>query len=199
MKKKIKKAIVFILLFVLYFYRTLCLSKGLISINFIILFDIFLLYIAYIVVKRSIYLDQKTKTYNVLKFKKDLKKRGKKNKKFMLCFIDITCFKKINDQFGHDVGDNVLFYISNNIKDISNSDIYRYGGDEFIVLIYKDFDENLKKINEINGFSINSSTKIYFSIGTSEYLVDSCNSEELLIIADKRMYHHKEEQHQNCI
>ena len=51
-------------------------------------------------------------------------------------FIDVDNFKRINDLYGHSVGDTVLSIISNVLrKKFSNSQISRIGGDEFIVII----------------------------------------------------------------
>ena len=50
---------------------------------------------------------------------------------------DIDYFKKINDSFGHDVGDRVLIKVSKELKkSVRKSDILsRWGGDEFLVLL----------------------------------------------------------------
>lgn len=54
---------------------------------------------------------------------------------FMVMMIDIDFFKKINDTYGHDVGDKVLIEFSQLIRtSIRKSDIFaRFGGEEFIV------------------------------------------------------------------
>ena len=86
--------------------------------------------------------------------------------------LDVDNFKQINDSFGHDVGDKVLLAISTSIKDtFTNTDAYRYGGDEFL-LIRKDsdtdlFENQLHRMRtqlEVPEFA-DSETKIYFSVG----------------------------------
>ena len=54
-----------------------------------------------------------------------------------LVFLDIDYFKKINDRYGHDAGDQVLIYIAQGMEGmVRNSDVVaRYAGDEFIVLL----------------------------------------------------------------
>lgn len=56
---------------------------------------------------------------------------------FIACIIDIDFFKKINDTYGHDVGDKVLKTFSNEVnKLIRNGDCFaRIGGEEFILII----------------------------------------------------------------
>jgi diguanylate cyclase (GGDEF)-like protein len=56
-----------------------------------------------------------------------------------LIFVDIDNFKDINDTLGHDYGDKLLIVISDKLKTIISPkyDIFRWGGDEFIILISK--------------------------------------------------------------
>ena len=56
---------------------------------------------------------------------------------FSLIILDIDNFKKINDTYGHDKGDEILKKVSNIIKrSIRNSDLaFRYGGEEFVILL----------------------------------------------------------------
>jgi len=51
--------------------------------------------------------------------------------------IDVDEFKQINDQFGHDVGDQVLKQVAESIRsNVGKGDAaFRYGGDEFLVLL----------------------------------------------------------------
>jgi diguanylate cyclase (GGDEF)-like protein len=64
-------------------------------------------------------------------------RRSGDNHPFAVLFIDLNGFKKINDQFGHDVGDQVLSEISKRLSaSLRDTDLAaRYGGDEFVVLL----------------------------------------------------------------
>ncbi|MGO2499451.1 MAG: diguanylate cyclase domain-containing protein, partial [Vibrio litoralis] len=59
------------------------------------------------------------------------------NASLVLCFIDLDEFKQMNDRLGHDCGDEMLKVVANRLKDAlrTTDAIYRYGGDEFIVLM----------------------------------------------------------------
>jgi len=130
----------------------------------------------------------------------DRKHRASSTKMSVL-FIDLDNFKSINDQWGHDVGDQVLIEAARNIKDaIRPSDLVgRVGGDEFIVLLrdIKD-EEDLKKyvsriLTKFNSpISISGQEYIMTcSIGVATYPNDGDTSRELIKNADDALYNVK--------
>lgn len=86
--------------------------------------------------------DYLTKTYNRRYFddysKKIIELARRNSQDISIIAVDIDRFKKINDTFGHSVGDEVLIAVSNILKtNIRQSDIAaRFGGEEFIILLY---------------------------------------------------------------
>lgn len=66
-------------------------------------------------------------------------------KEFALIFLDVNEFKRINDRYGHDVGDKLLIEVSKRLHKCQgeNDILARMGGDEFVLLIV---DVNSKKI-----------------------------------------------------
>lgn len=84
--------------------------------------------------------DEKTKVFNQRYFDsraaQELKRSDRYQRQFSLIIFDIDHFKKVNDTYGHQVGDEVLFQIAQAIKSSFRlSDlIARFGGEEFIVL-----------------------------------------------------------------
>lgn len=72
------------------------------------------------------------------------------NTTYGILMIDIDYFKMINDNYGHDVGDEAIRIVSNVIKkNIRKADIaIRYGGEEFLVLLYNCEKDNIIKIAE---------------------------------------------------
>lgn len=74
------------------------------------------------------------------------------NQKFAIAFLDIDHFKKINDTYGHDGGDEVLKAFANQLVLMTRSKdfVIRYGGEEFLILIYNiSFEEALKKLEDV--------------------------------------------------
>lgn len=83
----------------------------------------------------------------------ELKERRKEE--FFVSLIDVDEFKKINDMYGHDKGDEALCQVVEALKDVfsENSNIYRYGGDEFVILssntTKEEIADRFAKVNEL--------------------------------------------------
>ena len=54
--------------------------------------------------------------------------------RFVIAMVDVDHFKKCNDRYGHDVGDNVLQMVATHLGNVKRGAAYRYGGEEFCVL-----------------------------------------------------------------
>ena len=113
-----------------------------------------------------------------------------------LAFIDLDHFKSINDAFGHRRGDEILIEFSDRLKSmIRDSDqLFRYGGDEFILLMPFTLKEQsiiaLRRIHEcLNSmeFPGNPPVHVDFSIGISSYPEDCIDATQLFEIADQRL------------
>jgi len=85
-------------------------------------------------------LDLLTGLYNRKTFDDDLPKAFEEcrsaNKCLSLAMIDVDHFKRVNDRYGHAVGDRVLLYLSQLLKNIQseNTQIFRMGGEEFALI-----------------------------------------------------------------
>jgi len=123
-------------------------------------------------------------------------------------FIDLDGFKKINDQYGHAAGDQILKDVAKRLKTSLREEdtISRYGGDEFVILIEHEGEAGNTEILSqkiINALSQpfdydNHKLTIGCSIGISLYPQDGAIPEELLEKADAAMYQAKNsEQGQN--
>lgn len=111
--------------------------------------------------------------------------------------IDLDNFKKINDSLGHDVGDKVIKEVSDVIKRECDINCYvgRFGGDEFVVFLYKQ--QSYAEIEKVADNIINdirdkiNDYKVTASIGICFAEKDSTNN-ELFIKADKALYNSKD-------
>ncbi|XJS10315.1 GGDEF domain-containing protein [Aerococcaceae bacterium WGS1372] len=81
--------------------------------------------------------DGLTQLYNNNKFRTDIELLSKHGKQYTILIIDIDHFKKVNDTYGHLVGDDVIKKTSDILKKVSDNKylFYRFGGDEFVTII----------------------------------------------------------------
>ena len=78
------------------------------------------------------YLDELTGIPSRRALKENLMKLGNK---YVIAMIDIDFFKKFNDKYGHDVGDDVLKLVASNlVKVTGGGKAFRYGGEEFTII-----------------------------------------------------------------
>ncbi|MGB6329676.1 MAG: GGDEF domain-containing protein [Halarcobacter sp.] len=147
----------------------------------------------------SINRDHLTGVYNRRKMENDLGMFINQNNSSQLCaiFIDVDRFKGVNDNFGHDTGDRVLIYLGEKLKDharLLNGEVYRYGGEEFIILSFISKGEIISKLNnlrlDIKSQRIYHSKRdisVTVSMGVSFY--KECSSkEEMIKRADDGLY-----------
>ncbi|MCR4821971.1 MAG: GGDEF domain-containing protein [Treponema sp.] len=144
------------------------------------------------------HLDELTDCYNRRAYNKDILTFIDENKPFAYLSLDLNALKSTNDSLGHEAGDELILAavkcMSQAFSDIG--EIYRIGGDEFVVLIYADeetlkdhcrnFDENLKNWK---GKLVKNVSVSYDYVLSSE--VTGKSIEEIANLADRRMYSKK--------
>jgi diguanylate cyclase (GGDEF)-like protein len=118
--------------------------------------------------------------------------------------IDVDFFKKFNDQFGHQSGDNILKLIADTLKKLSRpfDHVGRYGGEEFIVVLnHTDLSQALayaerirKEIEQLGRILSNRfpGLSLTVSAGVSGYQKSVKNRDALIAQADKALYKAKE-------
>lgn len=125
------------------------------------------------------------------------RKTGEGDGCFFMGEIDIDHFKSINDRFGHLHGDEVLIILARILQTTFRKTdlIYRFGGEEFVVIVYVDHRddaemtfERLRRSIENNAFP--DVGKITVSVGITE-IRDSSIPVELLGRADRALYYAK--------
>jgi len=118
-----------------------------------------------------------------------------------ILMIDVDFFKKVNDSFGHDVGDEVIKRLAKIMKESTrSSDIaVRYGGEEFLILLQNTTKEKTLKIAKMINekfksevFSANSTTfSKTLSVGISYYPNDADTLWKAIKYADDALYNAK--------
>lgn len=121
--------------------------------------------------------------------------------RYSLAMIDIDHFKKFNDTYGHDTGDEVLKMVASKIKDVSGGGkAYRYGGEEFVLLFpSKDVDESYRHTDSLRDiiakspFSVRnkqSVKKIYINISSGVVQNSSKDKDPFAVMkrADNALY-----------
>lgn len=117
----------------------------------------------------------------------------KNTKTNCLVMVDVNNFKQINDNFGHQIGDEVLKRISKIIKDHLREDdlIIRYGGDEFLLIIKESDIEKTEKIMKRIKKSLPNPEKFDFPVDISfgiQLLKENDEIYESIKKADENMY-----------
>jgi diguanylate cyclase (GGDEF)-like protein/PAS domain S-box-containing protein len=125
-----------------------------------------------------------------------------KQRAFRLLFIDIDGFKAVNDTFGHTKGDLLLQAIAERLHSVLRLPEmvpYRYGGDEFLVLINNPEINKFSNIKEeiIEALSFpyylkGDTIRVSASIGESSYPEHGDDLNKLLKAADTLMYQMKQ-------
>ncbi len=137
--------------------------------------------------------------HTILEFQLEKQIRYSESKPFAIMILDLDHFKKINDKYGHLVGDEVLKEFASVIKNnIRKSDFFaRWGGEEFIILVPEttkehilQFAEKIRLLIENHFKNHPNLPKLTVSIGISLY-TEGDNITTLLERADQALYNAK--------
>lgn len=160
------------------------------------------------------YMDDVTKLYNSRYLKQsigtEIKRSLRYKKKVSLLFLDIDCFKSVNDSYGHLVGSETLTEVAVVLKNsVRGTDIVaRYGGDEFVIILPETsleeamvIAERIRRKVERYRFGTKRNLKISLtlSIGIATCPKHALTSEGLLQKADTAMYQAKNTVSKNTI
>ncbi len=123
--------------------------------------------------------DGLTNVYNRRKFDMDLgievQRAYRTERDVSLFMIDIDHFKKYNDTHGHPEGDRILKELTQcltgNLRPYDAANVYRYGGEEFTVLLPDTTNENGIEIAERLRNAVEQNCGITISMGVANYIV----------------------------
>jgi diguanylate cyclase (GGDEF)-like protein/PAS domain S-box-containing protein len=129
--------------------------------------------------------------------------RAQRNGRMLaVCYLDLDGFKQVNDQFGHEAGDQLLIVIARRLQASLRADdtLARLGGDEFVILFnelasklecYAILDRMLDAIKQPVTIDIHQA-EVSASIGVTFYPEDYEDGDTLLRHADQAMYSAKQ-------
>jgi diguanylate cyclase (GGDEF)-like protein len=140
--------------------------------------------------------DPLTGVYNRRKFNKDIELVAamykRTNQGSALLIIDIDQFKNFNDENGHQTGDEALRKVTDciqrSLRDYDKIHIYRYGGEEFMVIILDVSLKDVFHIGERVRKNVMTSCPVTISVGISHYREVSENLQSLIDHADQALY-----------
>lgn len=136
------------------------------------------------------------------RFNEEVLRAGRYHMGLGVLLSDIDHFKRYNDTYGHQVGDEVLKNVADTIKQlVEETDIVaRYGGEEFIVLLSPSDEqrslavaEKIRATIEKQRFNFSGHmTSVTLSLGVATFPADATITSQLIRIADERLYKAKE-------
>ena len=122
-----------------------------------------------------------------------------------IILIDLDWFKRINDEYGHAIGDEVLEGVAKELKQrLRKSDIpLRWGGEEFLVFLpntnISEARQLADKMREhFDSKNITPTHKVTMSIGVVSALAHEIELDKLIGLADKALYQAKHKG-RNCV
>ncbi len=157
--------------------------------------------------------DGLTGLYNHRKFQEllgeELKRSERHPQSLSLLLVDIDHFKRINDKYGHPVGDSILKKLSQvlreSVREIDHP--CRYGGEEFALILVNTnskgafrMAERIRKNVAKSNFRLENGERIEVAISTgiATYPDDSRSQQELIDRADQALYHAKQKGRNLC-
>jgi len=163
--------------------------------------------------KEKAFIDDVTEVYNARYLlqatEREIHRAARSGKELSVLFLDLDRFKRVNDQYGHIVGSNVLRHLSEVLLDCVRQidTLARYGGDEFTILLVdtglsggEHVAERIRRTVAETIFEGTSGApiRLTISIGVATFPDHARDREGLLDSADKAMYRAKSKG-RNCV
>jgi len=150
--------------------------------------------------------DGLTQLYNKSYFHEAVDREFRRSQRYhrplSLVMLDIDHFKQVNDVYGHLVGDHVIKEVASILRSRARSleTVARYGGEEFGVILPETdiagaatLSEVLRALVDEHPFEIDDGTlHVTISVGAAEYAPGMSSADDLVALADTRLYEAKE-------
>ena len=136
----------------------------------------------------------------------EIERARRYGRELSVVLFDVDRFKSVNDQFGHPAGDQALWQVARILKSsLRQSDaVFRYGGDEFAAVCPETSGEAMAHVlrrleSNVRAWRIESRLSEHFGVswGVASLPADATNENELVRIADERLYARKRAHHRS--
>ena len=167
----------------------------------------------YLGARELIYTDDLTGLHNYrflqISLEREISRAHRYNLEFSIAFIDLDLFKRVNDTHGHLVGSSVLREVGAILRrSVRETDmLFRYGGDEFMVLLVgtdssgaKVVAERIRRGIEAHAFSAGQgkTCRVTATVGFATYPTHTTSRQQLIDLADQAMYRGKQSRNVSC-
>jgi diguanylate cyclase (GGDEF)-like protein len=164
--------------------------------------------------EKLVFIDPLTGAYNRAFYERqvalEIERAHRTDRKFALLVVDVDDFKAINDRYGHRAGDQVLAQLAQEVRSrMRKIDLlFRYGGEEFVVLLPGGEPEDAKRTAErlrqfVSEMQLDiegapQDLRVTVSVGTAVYPDQARTQSGIFKVADEAMYRAKR-QGKNCV
>jgi diguanylate cyclase (GGDEF)-like protein len=121
-----------------------------------------------------------------------IEESGRTGEPFSLCLVDVDDFKQVNDTHGHPVGDEVLARLAVLLRAVDHGEAFRFGGDEFALLIALDELSAYREVERVQGEfaadSLSGTGTVTISVGIATFPAHAADVDQLQRTADAALY-----------
>jgi len=141
--------------------------------------------------------------YLELSLRKEIERASRFSRPLSVLLVDIDRFKRVNDRFGHQRGDEILVEITRRLIGSIRTQIdfvSRYGGEEFVLVLPETPGDGATVVAEKVRSTVRAepfagegdpALQVTVSVGVASYPIDGLSAEDLLRAADQAMYRAK--------